>query len=185
MNAALQKFSISELRLIALGLGAVLAVAAFSVLLLPDLKLLHTTKQSVATLQQATQDAGLLEQQITRQHAALEALRFRLHGDMEDLPPRQVESYIIGRLQKVSWNNDVELVSVQPRDGDSVHIFEEMLFSVQLVGHYNAIYGWLWDVRNELGFVVIKELSLTRRSNDDGQPLLTAALTMAAYRKGE
>jgi Tfp pilus assembly protein PilO len=185
MSVTLQRFSVSELRLMALGLGAILTVVAFSGLLLPDLKLLHTTRQSVSTLRQATQDASLLEQQITRQHAALEALRFRLHGDMEDLPPRQVESYIIGRLQKVSWNNDVELVSVQPRDGDRVHIFQEMLFSVQLVGHYNAIYGWLWDVRNELGFVVIKELSLSRRNNDDGQPLLTAALTMAAYRKGE
>lgn len=185
MEALLQKFQLRELRLVLLGAGMIITVAVFSGLVLPKVKLLQQTYQSVNSLEQASQGAGVLELQISRQHELLEALRFRLHGDMEDLPPRQVESYIIGRLQKVSWNNDVELVSVQPADGEQIHIFQEMLFTVQLAGHYADIYGWLWDVRNELGFVVIKELGLSRQDADDGQPLLRAELTMAAYRKGE
>jgi Tfp pilus assembly protein PilO len=171
--------------MVVIGIGAIVSVAVFSGLLLPKIKLLHTTHRSVSALQLASQDAGALEQQITRQHEVLQTLRFRLHGDMEDLPPRQVESYIIGRLQKVSWNNNVELVSVKPADGEQIHIFQEMLFSVELFGHYSDIYGWLWDVRNELGFVVIKELALSRQDLDDGQPQLKASLTMAAYRKAE
>jgi hypothetical protein len=60
-----------------------------------------------------------------------------------------------------------------------------MLFNVELLGEYDDLYRWLWDVRNELGYVVIKEYSLTRRDNDDAEPMLLANLSLASYRAVE
>ena len=115
----------------------------------------------------------------------LDELRYRLYGDMANLPVKQVEAYIIGRLQKISWNNGVELVSVEPSTGDRVQIFQEMLFNVQLVGGYDDLYAWLWEARNDLGYVVVKEYALTRSNRDDAEPLLLADLSLASYRAVE
>lgn len=104
---------------------------------------------------------------------------------MANLPVRQVEAYIIGRLQRVSWNNDVELVSVEPATGERVQIFQEMLFNVRLVGQYDDLYRWLWETRTDLGYVVVKEYGLTRQDNDDEEPLLVADLSLASYRAVE
>ena len=101
---------------------------------------------------------------------------------MAGLPVRQIESYVVGRLQGISWGNDIELVSVEPAMGDRVEIFQEMIFNVQLSGEYTDLYQWLWEARNELGFVVIKEYGLARRDNDDDEPLLLADLSLATYR---
>ena len=112
----------------------------------------------------------------------LENLKYRLHGDMANLPVREVEAYIVGRLQRISWNNDVELVSVEPAAGERVQVFQEILFNVQLVGEYEVLYHWLWEARNELGFVVVKEYGLVRRDQVDDNPRLLADLSLASYR---
>ena len=101
---------------------------------------------------------------------------------MANLPVRQVEAYIIGRLQRVSWNNNVELVSVEPAIGDRVQMFQEMLFNVQLVGQYGDLYRWLWETRDDLGYVVVKEYALRRQDNVDDEPQLIADLSLASYR---
>ena len=136
-------------------------------------------------LEEAAQDGAELEQHLQEQHVRIQELQYLLHGDMANLPVRQIEAYIIGRLQRVSWNNDVELVSVEPSMGERVQIFQEMLFNVQLVGHYDDLYRWLWEARNDLGYVVVKEYGLTRQDNDDEEPLLVADLSLASYRAVE
>ena len=62
--------------------------------------------------------------------------------------------------------------------------FTEMLFEVELAGHYGEIFSWLRDVRGDLGFVVIKQFSLERRDQALRDPLLTARLELASYRQG-
>jgi hypothetical protein len=101
---------------------------------------------------------------------------------MANLPLKQVESYVIGRLQKISWRNDVDLVSVEPALGQQVQIFSEMLFNIELIGEYDDIYRWLWDAKNELGFVVVKEYAMSRRDNVDDNPKLLAEVSLASYR---
>ena len=53
---------------------------------------------------------------------------------------------------------------------------------MQLSGQYDDLYSWLWDAREELGFVVVKEYSLSRQDNDDDKPVLVAELSLASYR---
>ena len=182
MQEVLRKISLRELRLLLVGLGVVLVVALAASLLVPEVKKLLAAQKNVDVLRAASQDSAELEQHMQDQSRQIEDLRFRLYGDMADLPLKQVEAYIIGRLQEISWGTQVELVSVEPAAGERVQIFQEMLFNVELVGRYDDLYRWLWDVRNELGYVVIKEYGLTRRDDKDDDPLLMANLSLASYK---
>ena len=64
-------------------------------------------------------------------------------------------------------------------------MFQEMLFKVQLVGQYRDLYRWLWDAREDLGYVVVKEYALRRQDSADDQPQLLADLSLASYRATE
>lgn len=182
MQELLQKLSLRELRLVILGIGAIVVVALAASMLTPKVKTLIAAKQEVELLHAAAVNSRELERHLQEENQRIEDLRYRLYGDMADLPIKQVEAYIIGRLQEISWGTSVDLLSVQPATGEQVQIFQEMLFNIELIGEYDDLYRWLWDVRNELGYVVIKEYSLTRRDEDDEEPVLSANLSLASYR---
>ena len=182
MSELLNKLSIRELRLALIGVSAVLIAGLAFGLLVPRAKAMIAARDAVDVLEAAAQDDSQLEQLLAAENTTLEGLRHRLYGDMANLPVRQVEAYIIGRLQEVSWASGVELVSVEPAMGQQVQVFQELLFNVELVGNYHDLYQWLWDVRNELGYVVVKEYSLTRHDDIDDEPALSARLSLASYR---
>ena len=106
-----------------------------------------------------------------------------LNGDASNLPAKQMEAFVIGRLQTISWRNDVVLVSVRPREGTPLNQFRELIFDVELEGDYFDFFDWLRDIGEELGFVVVKrfEISKSNRSGAEKAPL-EVDLTMAAYR---
>ena len=182
MKDLLQKISLRELRILLLGLGAVLIVGLIAGLVVPKAKSVRAAQKEVELLEQAAKDGGKLDAHLQEQYASIDELKYRLHGDMANLPVKQVEAFIIGRLQKISWNNNIELVSVKPASGDRVQTFQEILFNVRLAGHYEDLYRWLVEARNDLGYVVIKEYGMTRNDNDDENPLLLAELSLASYR---
>lgn len=185
MQQILEKISLRELRMLLLGIGAVVTAAAVVGVVIPNTTALRVAKNEVHILEEAGRDATELERHLQEQHVKIEELKYRLHGDMANLPVRQVEAYIIGRLQRISWSNNVELVSVEPATGDRVQIFQEMLFNVQLVGQYEDLYRWLLEARDELGYVVVKEYELKRKDNEDAEPRLLADLSLASYRAVE
>lgn len=182
MLDALEKLGTREFRMLLLGLGLVVTVIAVSAALLPGVKAYRSTANAVAVLEDANNNAVDLDQQLQERYASIEELKFRLHGDMANLPLKQVESYVIGKLQKISWRNDVDLVSVKPATGQQVQIFSEVLFNIELIGEYDDIYRWLWDAKNELGFVVVKEYGMRRRDNVDNNPRLLTTVSLASYR---
>jgi hypothetical protein len=109
-----------------------------------------------------------------------------LHGDTSDLPIKQVEAFVIGRLQTISWRNRVELIGVQPREGAEAGEFRELIFDVDLRGNYFDLFSWLKTVSAELGFIVIKRFEMSPISISAGdEPELLLQLTMASYRKAE
>lgn len=120
MQELLKRFNLRELRLALLGIGVILTAALAAGLLLPQVKSAIAAGREVAVLEEASQDGGELDRHLQERQASIEELRFRLYGDMANLPIRQVEAYIIGRLQRISWNNNVELVSVEPGTGERV-----------------------------------------------------------------
>ncbi len=182
MSGVLDRLSVRELRLLLIGVAAIVVAGLAFGLLVPRAKAMIAAQDAVDVLEAASQDDAALEQLLREENTTLDELRHRLYGDMANLPVRQVEAYIIGRLQEVSWDSGVELVSVEPTMGQQVQVFQELLFNVELVGTYNDLYQWLWDVRNELGYVVVKEYSLTRQDDVDDEPALSARLSLASYR---
>ena len=182
MQDFIAKISVREFRLLLIGAGFIVTAAIAAYLIIPKAKAYAATSREVAVLEQASLDGEELTAHLDAQREQIAELDYRLHGDMANMPIRQIESYIIGRLQRISWGNDVELVSVEPSTGERVEIFQEMIFDVQLSGEYADLYKWLWDARNELGFVVVKEYGLRRRDDSDEAPQLFADLSLASYR---
>lgn len=182
MQELMKSISLREFRLLLLGIGAIVTCASIAYFIIPGVKAYRAAAKEVAVLQQAARDGDELEAHLQAQHEKIQSLNYRLHGDMANLPVRQIESYIIGRLQRISWANNIELVSVEPAMGERIEIFQEMIFNVQLSGRYADLYHWVWEARNDLGFVVVKEYGLARRDDDDDEPLLLADLSLASYR---
>lgn len=185
MNNILNKINMREFRIMIAGLGVVVTCLSIAYLVVPNARSYVNASKNVASLQQSTLDSEKISAQMETQQKRIGELNFQLHGDMANLPVRQVEAFIIGRLQRVSWRNDIELVSVEPEMGERVEIFQEIVFNVELVGEYYDLYRWLWEARNELGFVVVKEYGLSRRNDHDEEPLLLASLSLASYRAVE
>lgn len=185
MLSVVEKLDIREFRLLLVGLGLVVTSIAVAAALLPGAKAYRSATKAVAVLEDAQKNNADLEQQLQEREDSIEELKYRLHGDMANLPLKQVESYVIGRLQKISWRNDVDFISVEPTSGQPVQTFSELLFNIELVGEYNNIYRWLWDAKNELGFVVVKEYGMRRRDNIDDNPKLLTKVSLASYRAQE
>jgi len=182
MKDLVKKLGLRELRLLLLGVGAVVTTLMVVSIVLPKVKALVSANQAISTLKSATMNHEQLEQQLSAGEKFNDELKFRLFGEMADLPENQIESYIIGRLQKVSWDSNIELVSVEPQVGEQVEVFQELLFKVRVVGQYSDLYQWLWDLRNELGYVVVEDYSLRRTDENDASPVLMADLSLASYR---
>lgn len=185
MNSLLNNIGNRELRLLLLGVGLVLSAVVVSALLLPTVKKYAAATREVSVLEEAKANSPNLERHLQDRHARIEELKFQLNGEITNLPFKQVESYVLGRLQKISWRNDVELVSVEPASGQQVQIFRELLFNIEIIGEYDDIYRWLWDAKNELGFTVVKEYAMRRRDNIDDRPQLLAEVSLASYRAEE
>ncbi|MCP4982691.1 MAG: type 4a pilus biogenesis protein PilO [Gammaproteobacteria bacterium] len=166
-------------------IGIVLLVSAFEVmyLLWPQIKSFRELHASHQVLQQAVGSNDSLSSQLQNIDAEVKELSRELHGDMAQLPVKQMESFVIGRLQKVSWATDVELVSVQPGRGKQVQNFQERLFEVKLSAHYHDFFEWLQIVNQELGYIVVKKFEIApgggKASKD---PWLNLVLTLVSYR---
>jgi Tfp pilus assembly protein PilO len=183
MQRYLARLNLRQLWLLGSGVLVLLAAALLTRGVQPALKAYRTAQAAASTL--AAQAAGAtLDPQLAQENEQVAALGRRLHGAMADVPARELEAIVVGRLQSVSWRHGVELASVRPGRGEEVQSFEELLFDVELNGRYADLYAWLEDLHDVVGFVAIKSIAI-QRSGDDGDgaaPKLRATLTLASYR---
>jgi Tfp pilus assembly protein PilO len=106
----------------------------------------------------------------------------QLHASRQ-LLEQAVKSFVIGRLQKVSWATEVELISVQPGSGKQVQNFRESLFEVKLNARYHDFFEWLQTVNDELGYIVVKKFEIRPEEHDKlDNPELSLVLTLVSYR---
>lgn len=163
----------------------VLLVVALPVtyLLIPQIKLYQANDTEFGSLSQAIVNSDSLERQLLSIGKEVKTLSRQLHGDMAQLPLKQMESFIIGRLQKVSWENQIELVAVRPGEGRQVQNFRESLFDVKLVSGYHNFFKWLQMVSDELGYIVVNQFNISPRSTEaSDNPQLNISLTLVSYR---
>ena len=171
-----------QLRLL-IGGGLLLLIALlFSYILLPQMKAYQKALTSKTMLLNIASQGQAVSLQLQDMAAEVEALKKELHGDMANLPEKQLEAFVIGRLQTISWRNNVELLSIEPQAGETVQVFSESLFKVELAGNYFELFDWLGEINEQLGFVVIKEYQMQPIENVAENPRLTVNLTIASYR---
>ncbi len=183
MNELLQRI---EPRTLLLGMGGIVLLVAtglFFSMIRPQFNDYRASMHSRGLLENVARTSGRLEQQLIAVEGAVERLGRQLHGDMMGLPEKQLEGFIIGRLQEISWRHGVELVGVRPSKGKKVQIFQELLFEVEVSGDYFAFFDWLREVGKELGFVVVKHYVIRPIERNKPDPRLAVKLTMVSYRK--
>lgn len=182
MLATLNTIPVRQIQLVMWSLVALLSVALVTYLILPQLKDYKKSSQTRAVLEQAIASKDALAMQLTTEREQVSAFDKKLHGDMANLPSNQMEAYIIGRLQNISWQHKIELVGVKPSMGQEIKNFQEILFDVDVSGDYLNIYTWLGELARELGFVVIKQFEMSPVNQGKSVPVLRAKLTIASYR---
>jgi len=166
-----------------IGVVLLIAMVEFTYLLWPQVKTFKGLYASHQVLEQAMSGSNSLNQQLQSIENEVQDLSHQLHGDMAQLPVKQMESFVIGRLQKLSWATDVELVSVQPGSGKQVQNFRERLFEVKLVARYHDFFEWLQIVNHELGYIVVKKFEISPDDRDVLEnPKLSLLLTLVSYR---
>jgi len=171
-----------------LGLTLILSLAASGMYLLwPQYKHWKSATEQHRLLQRSTRNQGDLAAQLDEAKRNIEALNRQLYGELTGLPERQIESYLVGRLQKISWDSGVELVRVVPTRGERIQDFRENLFEVRLQARYRDFFDWLTRVKQDLGYSVIQRFQMQPAPNQNqaGQradPLLDITLTLVIYR---
>ena len=182
MQASLQQLDPRSLRLILTLLWAVLAAALLMYALKPQYLSYRQGVTSRHLLENRVGDEEQLKRSIASVRLDIDALRLRLQGDIEDVPLNQMESYLIGRLQGVSWASEVELVGVKPGHATRVLGFEEMAFEVEVRGDYRSLYAWLGELAEKLGFILVKHYEISPVRTDKRGNQLRMQLTMVFYR---
>ena len=153
--------------------------------ILPQIKEMKSGLSKRTELKELVSNKYHLDKQKSILVENIEQIKRDLRGDMANLPEKKMESFIIGELQNISWNHEIDLMGVKPVKGSEIQMFQEILFKVQLSGEYFDLYKWLHELRNQLGFIVIKNLELKPLNGNDRDTLLFMNLTIASYKSNK
>ncbi len=181
MDSLLDKTEPRTLALALIGAALLIVAALVSYVLWPQLEQYRENTASQALLAQAAPGDSGLAVQLEAVRNEVSALSRTLHGDMAGLPAKQMESFIIGRLQKISWDHGVRLVSVRPGVGDKIQDFQERLFELHLQARYHDFYHWLNAIGKHLGFIVVQKYHIRPRDQEGQNPELDIRLTIVSY----
>lgn len=182
MSAVLEKIDVRNLRTLLVALSFSVVVVSFSYLIWPEIKAFKEKSESVNLMMSLSNSPKSIESELVQREKDVDQLNKTLHGDMANMPLQQLESYIIGQLQSVSWATDMKLLGVRPNKGMSYSMFQEILFDVQLLGRYHDFFAWLEKVSADFGFIAVKKYQINPSNEKTEDPKLNIKLTMVAYR---
>ena len=157
MNLRVAKALQAQLRPEALAAGFV-ALAALG-LLAAWLYLLKPAVEEYRTVADESSEQGLLAAvesapqtaaAIARLERETADLRDRLYGGASGVPLREMQAWVIHRLDQLSLEHGVELESVSPGEVGHVLMFDELPYDVRVRGGYFALFAWLNQVEQEL-----------------------------------
>ncbi len=180
-EALMTRINRRQLKVLSGGVVALVTTAMVAQIVWPQVRAYRTEAQLRETLE-LSEPLETLERTREDAREQVRSAKKRLHGGMPSLPARQIEAYIIGRLQEVSWRTDVDLTSVEPQPMTRSGLFDKTVFSVQLEGNYFDLFSWLSEVNATVGFVVIESYDIRITEHDENEPRLSVKLTMASYR---
>lgn len=172
----------AKLRLAGFGAMIVLLALLGRTTIVPQWREYTAMQESVRVLRQEMTTVAALEGGLLGLRAEVERLEHQLHGEASGLPVREVESFVLARLQDISWRQDMLLVGIRPGETRDVAGFKELLFEVELRGGYYGLTRWLDEATRDLGFVAIQRFDVSTVPADGPDPVLFVRLTLAAYR---
>ncbi|MFK8026600.1 MAG: type 4a pilus biogenesis protein PilO [Gammaproteobacteria bacterium] len=149
---------------------------------IPNFKSFQLLSSDLIKLERVVASNNNVQENIANLSTEIDEVKHQLRGDMANLPEKEMEAYIIGVLQNISWNNNVNLIAVKPSKGSEIREFQEMLFKVKLSGEYHDLYQWFKQLRIELGFIVIKNLNLNPLSKGNNETPILMDLSIASYK---
>ena len=182
MVTALSRFDRREFFLILTIIVFAVTTLVFTYLVLPKIKIYLAVAKTESILNNVVDNGAQLNDQIQGLSRDIDLLQRQLHGDMASLPVKEIEAYVVGKLQQISWQNDIQLVGIEPSAGATIETFHEILFRVTLAGDHLNTYRWLREVSSELGFVLVKNFAMQPMEDRAQNPRLSVQLTMATYR---
>ena len=183
MDQLLNKMDSRQLNLVMIGVLLLTCGALGSYVVWPKVEVYRNLANTLEVVQNVVTHGYTIDHDIEALQQEVESLNYRLHGNIVDMSSNQLEAFIIGRIQNISWQHSVELRGVTPATGNQMQVFEEVLFNLEVAGDYFDLFSWLNAVRHELGMLVIKQFNITSIEGNSGEPLLSATFTIAFYRE--
>lgn len=181
MNKHLEKLETRQLLLLMSGIALLLLATFTTYFISPQFKEYRNILKSHDNLSQKIISNQNLINQLQSAKNSVTQLNIKLHGDIANLPISQIESYLIGRLQQISWRHNVELTGIKPSAKKEINSFQEVVFRVNLAGNYFDLYSWIKDLRKELRFTVIQQFEMHPIEQKKNNSRLAASLTIASY----
>ena len=183
MNRLLTNMEPRTIALLMVSTAILVAAALGRYVIWTEVQSYNKSQIKLTSLESVASQQTSLSMQVEILESKLTALQKQLHGDMVDLPDNQMESFVIGQLQGISWRNKIELMGVRPGKGSNIQALQEVLFDVEIAGDYFDLYAWLQELDDQLGFVVIKSFTIRPLDTSLTGPRLIARLTIVSYRE--
>lgn len=153
-------------------------VAGYLYVLKAPLKEFSQSRQTLQLLEKEMQMGIPLHTQITSLQQQVDQLDIKLRGTGPHLPDSQMIAFVIGQLDNIAGQHDVKLIGVKPGRVETIFIFRELPFHIELQGNYFSLFNWLNQVEKELGPIVIKQFEINADTNSTNRNI---SLVIASY----
>jgi len=176
-----QRFGHQALVAAVAGLIALTFLAGYVYLVKPSLdRHRELARARVAEkLELEAQSARVDPQDVSEVEQKLAQLQDQLEGGLSDIPIRQMESFVIDALGRISQRHGVALEGVKPGEMGKVLVFDELPYDIHVTGGYFRLFAWLQDVERELRPMIVKHFEMDQRDPSRGPSL---RLRLVAYR---
>ncbi len=185
MKELLDQVDRRQLVLLMGGLVLLIVVAIGNYLVAPEVKKYRKEVRSLEVIEGMMRNRRDASSEIADLSRQIETIRKEIHGELPEMPLKQLEAFIMGQLQKISWQNNVELNNVKPGFNQSILIFQEISLSVDVSGQYFDIHRWMWSLSQELGFMVIKQFDINPIGFVEKDPPLKLQMNIVFYREAD
>jgi Tfp pilus assembly protein PilO len=174
-----------SLRLIVGLIAGVVAIAIALYLIKPQYLAFRDSRVSYEMLHSQIDDQAQLQNAIDEERKHIRELQLQLHGEAGDMPVNEMESYLVGRLQALAWDADIELAGVRPGSAKRIMEFEEISFEVEVVGEYRDLYRWLDNIGEALGFMLVTNYEIRLSGKNKSETELNMHVTIVFYRAAD
>ena len=183
MDKLLSRIDVRQLNLLLFTVLVLTSGALGSYVVWPKVEVFRHLSSNLEVLQNVLTEGNSVDHEVAALEQRAELLNHRLRGDTVNMSSNQLEAFIIGRMQDISWQHAVELRAVTPGVGNQMQVFEEVVFNLEVTGDYFDLFEWLNSVRQDLGMLVIKQFNIKSIERNKVEPELLATLTIAFYRE--